>query len=928
MTEFKRKLIEVALPLDAINLACRSETENPFLQGHPRSLAVYWARLPLVACRALIFGSLVDDPSADPDRYPTEDAQDRERQRLFAELMELVKWENSANDRVLSAARSEILKSCDGELPAIYDPFCGRGSIPLEAQRIGLQVYASDLNPVAVLISKALVEIPPVFAGRPPVNRAARPRTVNDWTAALGMSEDIRHYGQWMRDEAKRRIGAHYPRVKLPPEHGGGDGEVIAWIWARTVKSPNPAWDGHVPLVRSFALSSKPGKESWIQPSVDRTSRTISYAIRSGPGCPAGTVNRNGATCLATGTAIPFDYVRAEGKAGRIGTQLMAIVAEGRQARVYLPPNDEHLRVARASNPGDVPNTDLPEHALGFRVQGYGMTKHRDLFTDRQLLALGTFSDLIRDARELVHSDALAAGLGDNGVRLADGGNGASAYADAIAVYLALSVSRLTDYSCSLATWNPTNENVSHLFQRQAVPMAWDFAEANLLGPELSPIKASRWVADGLRLTAVGRSPAKVVQADAASMPPLQNVVGITDPPYYDNIGYGDLSDFFYVWLRKSLAPVFPDLFATLLVPKDQELVATPYRFGGDKDAARDHFQTGLADAFLNLRSSQNPAFPAVVIYAFKQAESVDDGDAETTSVSTGWETMLTAMIDAGLAVTGTWPLRTSKKARSVARGTNALASAIAIICRPRSHAAPLATRKEFLSQLQVELPRSLRRLQQGNVAPVDLAQSAIGPGMAVFSRFAKVVEADGSAMTVRTALASINQVLDATLAEQEGEFDADTRWAVAWFEQFGMNPASYGIAETLSKAKNSAVNALVDARIVEAKAGKVTLLGRDRFAENWDPVAEQRVTVWEVTQRLIRALETGGDAAAASIAGRVGGLAETARDLAYRLYNICERKGWSKEAISYNGLVVAWPGIARLAAGESGASIQLTMDT
>jgi putative DNA methylase len=894
----KRKLIEVALPLEAINR--ESAREKSIRHGHPSTLHLWWARRPLAACRAILFASYVDDPSAHPDAFPTEDAQQAERERLFKILEDLVKWENTSNEEVLKAGREEIRKSCGDEPPPVYDPFCGGGSIPLEAQRLGLTAYASDLNPVAVLITKALIEIPPKFAERPPVHPdEGKLGGTRSWTGARGLAEDVHYYGMWMRDEAERRIGHLYPKVKLPPEHGSGEATVIAWIWARTVKSPNPAWDGPMPLVRSFVLSKKKGKEIWVQPIVDRENKRIRFDIRTGPDCPQGTVGRSGAVCFATGTPVPLSYIRDEGKAARISYQLMALAVEGPRGRVYLAPTeDQEAIAASAAVPEDLPDTNLPDQALGFRVQGYGLTKHRQLFTNRQLAAMSTFSDLVGDARDRITKDG-----------------GSDAYADAIATYLALTVDKLADMACALCAWEPIAQCPRHLFARQAIPMVWDFAEGNPLGNSSGSWRVlldGQDRAFGSPAFSHGGPPGVVEQLDATSLAPPQPIVWTTDPPYYDNIGYADLSDFFYIWLRRSMKSVYPALFSTLLVPKAQELIADPFRYGGDKREADEHFEHGMADAFVRMRSSQAHGFPLTVIYAFKQAE---EGSGSAGLASTGWETMLEGLLAAGLAVNGTWPMRTEAGNRMRNQDSNALASSIALVCRPRPDNAALATRKDFLAALKAELPDALRHLQQGSIAPVDLAQSAIGPGMAVFSRYSKVVEADGSAMPVRTALGLINQVLDETLAEQEADFDGDTRWAVAWFEQFGMNPGAFGVAETLSKAKNTAINGLVAAGILESKAGKVRLLDRAELPDAWDPTADRRLTVWELAQYLIRALEAGGENQAADLLRRIGGLGETARELAYRLYVICERKKWAKEALAYNALVVSWPEISRLAA-------------
>ena len=919
-----KKLIEVALPLEVINEASKPETENPFLKGHPRSLHNYWARTPLSVCRAVLFASLVDDPSSHPEEFPTESDQERERQRLFRILEDLVKWENTSNEDVLARARAEIMQSTGGNPPPVLDPFCGRGSIPLEAQRLGLETHASDLNPVAVLITKALIEIPPRFANRPPVHPDQdRELAERKWRRAEGLAEDVRYYGEWMRDEAKKRIGHLYPKVHVTPEmaegrddlkpYVGRDLTVIAWLWARTVKCPNPACGAQMPLVRSFWLSKKKGKKARVEPIVDREKKAVRFEVRVGDGeAPNPPKVGRGAKfrCLVCGETAEDQHIKDEGAAGRMGARLMAIVAQADRGLVYLSPTSEQAETARSAKPRWKPEEAVAYDPRNIWCRDYGLATFADLFTDRQLVALTTFSDLITEVREKVRSDAIAAGMPDDGIPLAAGGTGAPAYADAVALFLAFSVSRLTDYSNAMCTWNPTNGNVRDLFQRQAIPMAWDFAEANVLD-SLTIASTANWVADGLRHVPTTTAAGSVVQSDARELKQeiAHSVIVCTDPPYYDNISYADLSDFFYVWLRRGLHDVFPDLLSTVLTPKANELVATPYRFGGSRDEARETFRDGFRTVFSELSDLQDRDYPMIVYYAYRQEE-----ESRGKRASTGWETMLDGLVSAGFQVTATVPLRTTKKARSVARGTNALASTIVISCRVRGSNAPRTTRREFIMSLKQELPAAIRRLQQENIAPVDLAQAAIGPGMAIFSNYREVLEADGSQMSVRTALALINQELDEILAEQEGDYDPDTRWALSWFEQYGLSEAEYGVAETLSKAKNTSVSGLVDAGILRSGSGKVRLLGIDELSPDWDPSSDSRLTMWEIAHHLVRLLRSDGEGAAADVLRQVGPVAESARDLAYRLYQICERKGWAQEALGYNGLVVSWPEIVRQA--------------
>ena len=888
-TPWMKKLIEVALPLDAIN--AESAREKSIRHGHPSTLHLWWARRPLAACRAVLFAQLVDDPSAHPDQFPTEEDQDRERQRLFAIIEDLVKWENSTNEEVLEAARAEIRRCFPDGPPPILDPFAGGGSIPLEAQRLGLEAHASDLNPVAVLINKALIEIPPRWADHPPVHPEAENRT--RWSGAEGLAEDVRRYGKWMRDEAERRIGHLYPKATLPD---GSEARIVAWVWARTVPCPNPACGATMPLVRSFWLGRKKGKEAWVKPVVEGTTVRFEIATgRSGPD-PDGTVSRTGATCLCCQAAVRLEHVRSEGRSGRLGAQLMAVVAEGDRQRVYLPPTNAQEDAALVPAPAAVPESQLPDQALGFRVQAYGMTRHRDLFTNRQLTALTTFSDLIREVRRHVEADAARAGAS---------ADMAVAYATAIGTYVAFALSKLADRNSSICTWVIERASIRNTFARQAIPMTWDFVESNvLLGGTGTFSGAVDWTVESLE----GNHPAATgyaVQRDARQAP--NGYVVTTDPPYYDNIGYADLSDFFYVWLRRSLDDAYPELFGTIATPKADELIATPFRHGGSKTKAEQYFEDGFVDVFGRLRMTNPADLPLTLFYAFKQAEDAQDDGLG----STGWSTMLEGLAAAGWMVTATWPVRTEWSARTISLGSNALASSVVLACRPRPEAAGISDRQGLIRTLQHELPGPLHELQKAHIAPVDLRQAAVGPGMAVFSRFAKVVEPDGSTMRVRTALGLIHQVLDQVLSEQEGEFDGETRWAIQWFSQFYVDEGPYGVAEQLAVSMNVAVSAMVSSGILASGGGKVRLYGRDELPDYWDPTSDLRTPVWEATQHLVKRLETEGETSAGQLLRKLGGLGESAQLLAYRLYTVCEK---SRPALAgpYNALVASWPEIQR----------------
>jgi putative DNA methylase len=1203
----RKKLIETALPLDAINAA--SAREKSIRHGHPSTLHLWWARRPLAAARAVLFAQLVDDPSAWPELFPTEAAQQRERERLFRIIEHLVVWEHTTNEEVLERARCEIRRSwarhCLGgtasrlsddeiveaihagrmpALPGFHDPFAGGGAIPLEAQRLGLEAYASDLNPVAVTINKAMIEIPPRFRDCLPVNPQDRQQLdLNSWYGAQGLAADVRYYGQWMREQAQRRIGHLYPPITITPELAADRADlrsligqqltVIAWLWARTVRSPNPAFAHvEVPLVTTFILSSKPGHEAYVEPVVAGDTYRFTVRVGTPPAwAKQGTKLARGANfrCLLSGMPIKDEYIKAESMAGRMGARMLAIVAEGPRGRVYLPPTAEHEAIARSAQPTWKP--DLPMNRETTNLvsgRGYGFFTWADLFTPRQLVALTTFADLVGEAIERVKSDylhylgarasrprsevhrtrlphweageapqhiifrladslpthllaqweeelrhlpetrrnaerrqrieqALDAGHGScllrdpalaqivedallhfdglryrlhewavmpnhvhvlvtplhgyslssivhswksytakaiNRVRgssgpvwqedyfdrmvrdethfahvaayvrenpqraglpedlwvgsiqeaparqrragrppaddlpLHAGGTGATAYAQAVGVYLALAVSKMSDAQSSLCRWKTTMDQSIATFGRQALPMVWDYSEANAFGGMAGDftvsLKNMMRVLDGLPNGAL----ACVTQADAQTQTISANKLISTDPPYYDNIGYADLSDFFYVWLRRTLRPIFPDLYVTLSTPKAEELVATPYRHGS-KQAAERFFMEGMTRALHNLAVQAHPAFPVTIYYAFKQQEVREEKREEreekreeratgeprnpdshssllsthfshssllSTHSSTGWETFLEAVIQAGFAITGTWPMRTELGNRILGQGTNALASSIVLVCRPRVPLLPLgggqeggiATRREFINALKAELPSALAALQRANIAPVDLAQAAIGPGMAIYTRYARVVDAQGNPVRVREALALINQVLDEVLAEQEGDFDADTRWALAWFEQHGFAEGDFGVAETLSKAKNTSIEGLAGAGILEAKRGRVRLLKPAELTADWDPARDTRFTHWEAVHHLIRVLETGGEMQAADLAAKLGSRADVARELAYRLYTICERKKRPDDAFSYNALVQSWGEIGRLAwERRSDAPVQMSFE-
>ncbi|EIF53188.1 hypothetical protein BP1258A_5452 [Burkholderia pseudomallei 1258a] len=946
-----KKLIEVALPLDAINVA--AAREKSIRHGHPSTLHLWWARRPLAAARAVIFAQMVNDPGYQQGggfRYGVnkEKAQ-LERERLFKIIEDLVQWENTNNEDVLERARVEIRRSwrevCElnrdhalaaelfnpEKLPAFHDPFAGGGALPLEAQRLGLESYASDLNPVAVMINKAMIEIPSRFAGRKPIGPVpADQRQASlheDWSGAKGLAEDVRRYGAWMRSEAEKRIGHLYPKVEITSEIVadrpdlksllGQKLTVIAWLWARTVKSPNPAFSHvNVPLVSTFILSSKAGKDSYVQPVIEGESYRFTVNVGTPPAeAKNGTKLARGANfrCLVSGSPIEPNHIYAEAKAGRMGSKLMAVVAEGARGRVYLAPTAEHEAAAQQAKPDWKPEVAMPENPRWFSPPLYGLTQYGDLFTPRQLVALTTFSDLIAEAIAKVKVDALAMGFSDDGRGLDDEGSCATAYAEAVGVFLAFAVNRSADFWSNLCVWanQPKNELVAHLFGRQAIPMAWDFAEANpFSGSGGNFLKNLEYVGKGVDFFPLLPLKGWAMQADAQTQRVSASKVISTDPPYYDNIGYADLSDYFYVWLRRSLRAVYPSLFATLAVPKSEELVATPYRHGGKEHAER-FFLDGMTEALHNLAAQAHPAFPVSIYYAFKQSETT--GEAGTSSA--GWETFLGAVLKAGFALTGTWPMRT-ERTTGIKGSQNSLASSIVLVCRQRPTGAPTVSRREFIRELNAALPEALDEMTRGGinspVAPVDLSQAIIGPGMAIFSQYAAVLEADGTPMSVRTALQLINRFL------AEDDFDHDTQFCLHWFEQQGWAIGRYGDADVLARAKGTSVAGLQASGVVESGKGALRLLKWTEMPRDWSPEMDTRLPIWEALHQMIRALNQDGESIAGALLARMPTRAEPIRALAYRLYTLCERKGWAEEARAYNELVTAWSSIEQ-AAGDAG---------
>ena len=913
---YKKKLIEVAIPLEAINAA--SIREKSIRHGHPSTMHLWWARRPLAACRAVLFAQLVDDPSSLPDQFPTAEAQDIERKRLFAIMEELVKWENSTNEEVLERARAEIRRSSGGELPPVYDPFSGGGSIPLEAQRLGLPAYGSDLNPVAVMIGKAMIEIPPKFKDMSPIHPSINDRSF--YRNAEGLAEDVKYYGQWVREKAFERIGYLYPKVELPQKYGGGAGTVIAWVWARTVPSPDPAFsDVQVPIAASFLLSPKNGKEAWIEPIVNREAKSISYRVRYGGTNEELSKAREGSKagrganfrCVISDTAITSDYVKAKGMAGKLGTVLIGIVAEGSRGRIYVSADVRHEAVAFSAKPQWWPENDLPKDIKACWTTNYGMKTFGDLFTERQKVALSTFSEILQELRQKILKDIESSKLDKADASLSLGGRGQLAYAESISIYLAFVLDKCSDYWSSICTWHASKELIRNTFGRQVIPMSWDFVETNPFSSSTGNWNAMlQWTCKSIQ-NLVPSSEGTIIQSAAQSAKLPNNCVISTDPPYYDNISYAALSDFFFSWMKPSLNNIYPELFSFIATPKSEELVATSHLHGGTVGAEK-FFLEGMRSAIANMSENSSTQIPAAIYYAFKQSEIEQEGTS-----STGWATFLQAVIEAGYAVVGTWPIRTEMANRMIASGTNALANSVVLVCRKRQIDADTVTRAEFIRVLKRELPPAISKLQATNIAPADMPQSAIGPGIGVFSRYKAVLEANDSPMSVKTALQLINQELAEYLDDVVGDFDTDTGFAIKWYELNGLNAGDYGTANNIAMARGTAVESIKHAGIVESAANKVRIFKRDELLEDWDPETDTHLTIWECLQYLVRQHEQEGVSYnTALLLKKISDKAEAVKDLAYCLYDICANKRQdAKEATAYNALISDWPDLTREAA-------------
>ena len=941
-----KKLIEVALPIDDINKAAIHE--KAVKQGHPASLHLYWARRPLAAARAILFAQIVNDPSetikGDKRLKETKIKIQLERERLFEIIRELVKWENINNKDVLGRAQREIEKSFEfdkslnpnamelfKEFPVIQDPFAGGGAIPLEAQRLGFKAVSTDLNPLPLLLNTAMTELPSRIPKAKPIGPEIdqlRQRVINFEGGGLAsFKEDLLRYGELVKSNAYEKIREFYPSVDCEGAKNG-TGKIISWIWARTVTSPNPAAHGkHVPIVKSFILSKKKGKCAWVEYNIDEN-MDYAFTVKTGKELPdqlKGTVGRKGAECILTGSPIPLSYIREQGKNKCIGFKLMATVVEGERGRIYLSPTKKMEELAESVPDVDYPTSDIEHWAGCTNCVVYGYEQFHELFSKRQLLTLTTFSDEIKQ----VYKEIL-----EKGVLSGWNKEEADNYATLISIYLTFALDKMADLGNAFCAWEPIAQCPRHLFGKQAIPMVWDFAEANPFsnssGSWTTFVKGIIKGIGKLPVDAFPDSLPGIVEQFDAQQPEaiMQNAVISTDPPYYDNVPYSNLSDFFYIWMRRTLRHIAPKFLNTIHVPKSPELVANQFRHGGKEQAER-FFLDGMTNVMTNMANNSHPAFPVTIYYAFKASET---RGANTSS--SGWETFIEAVINSGFSITGTWPLSTENATRMRGQGANALASSIVLVCRKRNASGEVVTRREFQRELREELPSSLESMIGGDIgvsplAPVDLAQAAIGPGMAIFSKYDAILESDGSKMSVHDALILINRAITEYLNPDSGNFDSDTLFCDDWFSQYGWSAGSFGEADTLARAKGTSVDGVRDAGVIESGAGKVRLLKWSEYPSDWDPKTDNRTPVWEACHQMIRVLNEQGEAEAGALLARMPEQGEYIRQLAYHLYTLCERKKWAEEARAYNELIGSWHAIvaASQEAGERGSQSELGFD-
>jgi putative DNA methylase len=873
----KRKLIEAALPLDAINAASRADKDRK--TGTIRNIHKWFAPMPTPAWRALLFASVVDDPGTA-----------EEREALWSLIEELVaSGPEPPAESVLARAKNAIRTSVGHDVPLVLDPFCGGGSTLVEALRLGLPARGSDLNPVPTLISRALVTLLPTVSGQGPFSES-HGQVAMSGDGRAGFVTDVLAYAEGVRESAQRALAANYPQSPA-------GNTVYAWLWARTALCSNPACGKRTVLATSWWLSKRKGERAWLLPATTRDSDEVEFRIETagdGPVPPPKTGRGATFSCLHCAASIGEEHLAREGEHGRLAVRLLALACiDGEKKRTFELP-DETQTLAAYGVQEDPALRDLNVSDGGGR-QRFGCDTYADIFLPRQALALDTFARAVDGVRDRV--------IGDG----ADGN-----YADTVATFLGLCVGRLAHANSSQCRWNVAATGfipkIEPAFGRHDLPMSWDFAESNPFAGSVGDWnQVVKTALRAVRLAPLTGSAATGLADARRAIPESERgqVLVATDPPYFGHIDYSELSDYFYIWLRRALRRVHPDLFSVLVPPRRDELVALPSRHDGSSAGAYNYFVSGFTEVFRNLCQGQDERFPMLIVYAHREGER---GTA-------GWEAMLEAVLAAGLMVVGTLPLHATRNQRMTGLGTNALATYVVMVCRPRPDDAARITRQDLVRLLRAELVDAVSEFQAASIAPVDLAQAVIGPGMQIYSRHGAVLETDGSRVNVGAALSVINRTLAEIIDEQEADLDAPSRWAVTWYEQHGLESASFGEADQLARAKGTSADELVRAGIVDSGGNKVALIPRDEMPDEWSPATDAIPTAWEAVQHLVVALSVGGEQQAAATYRTLGQLADPARELAYRLFRVAEGAGLSDEALAYNGLVTSWSEIARLAA-------------
>ena len=900
-----KKLIEVALPLDKINP--NFEHEKNINSMHPKNLHQWWARRPFSAARAVLWASIVDDPSSHPEEFPTPEAQERERERLFEILEDLSDWKKSNDAKVIEDAREELKKYLGNNLNKeiqFLDPFSGGGAIPFEAQRLGLKGAAFDLNPVAVLINKAMIEIPPRFTGIKPVNKRDK-RLISGQNDLFGVSQDLKYYGALLKQLAYEKVKDIYPTsIAVPEDLGGGKAEIFSWIWVYTLKCPNPICGCETPLYLNCILDGRKSNEAYLRPYYDNNKllfKVMHEKFHSDEN--KGTMNRQGAICAHCRNLINREYIRDEGIKHKLSRRLVAIVSYKNGERLYLNPDfEEEEKEAKVTLPEEYPSGKFANNPQNLGTGEYGLANFEQLFSNRQMQGLVALCTSLNEIRNRIEEDAIYAGMEDDKIHLRDGGKGALAYSEALSVYLAFAIDKEVASSNVVTRWENDNALAKPAFSRQSLYMQWMTPEVNIFGGRAGSFKTiNDTIAESLLSFPCNIPEGIAKQHNAQEDFGLKNVIISTDPPYYDNIQYADISDFYYIWLRFNLKDIYPNLFKTTLTPKQEEIVAQPYRYGR-KEEAKKHFESGMQKAMENIYSSATPDIPVTIYYAYKQSET----EAKKTS-SSGWETMLNAIIKAGFSIKATWPLKTENPAKSNLK-INMLTTSVVIVCRKKEKGDFFCTKRQFLKALREGLKPTLTLLQETNLAPVDLAQSAIGPGMAIFSKYDKVLSADGSEMTVKEALQAINEEVGVCLNEFGEALDNESRFCIALYLQCEFNDIKSGDADILALAKDTSISKLKNDGIVEAGKGMVRLTPREKL-----PEIKGNDDIWLLCHRLVFSLEKNGIKGCAKEMRKIQGTAALGKikNLAYELYTISERKNWNQEAYLYNSLVVSWADIA-----------------